>query len=102
MLRLRRGDPADGDQAGAAALNSCDRRARRLTHQTRTTVALGWGPVEVPKSETQMSPDLRGAADRIDDLAHALADYFRRKVVVVGTDDKELVVEPRVERRLDN
>jgi hypothetical protein len=48
--------------------------------------------VEVPKSETQMSPDLRGAADRIDDLA--------RKVVVVGVDDKEPVVEPRGERRL--
>jgi len=56
--------------------------------------------VEVPKSETQMSPDLRGEADRIDDLAHALADDFRRKVFVVGIDDKELVVEPRGERRL--
>ena len=44
------------------------------------------GIVEVPKSETQVSPDLRGAADGIDDLAHALADYFRRKVAVVGTD----------------
>jgi len=58
--------------------------------------------VEVPKSETQVSRDQPGAADRIDDLAHAPADYFRRKVVVVGTDDKELVIEPRVERRLDN
>ena len=27
-------------------------------------------------------------------LAHALADYFRCKVVVAGTDDKELVVGP--------
>ena len=54
------------------------------------------------KSETQVSPDLPGAADRIDDLAHALADYFRRKVVVVGTDDQEVVVEPRAEQRLDS
>ena len=54
----------------------------------------------MPKSETQVSPDLPGEDDRIDDLAHALADDFRRKVVVVGIDDKELVVEPRGERRL--
>jgi hypothetical protein len=58
--------------------------------------------VEVPKSETQVSADLRDEADRIDDLAHALADYFRRNVVVVGTDDKKVVVEPRAERRLDS
>jgi hypothetical protein len=35
------------------------------------------------KSEAQVSPDLRDEADRIDDLAHALADHFGRKVVVV-------------------
>jgi hypothetical protein len=46
------------------------------------------------KSETHVSADLRDEADRIDDLAHALADYFRGKVVVVGTDDKEVVGEP--------
>ena len=67
-----------------------------------TTVALGRGIVEVPKSETQVSADLRDEADTIDDLAHALADYYGRKVVVVGTDDKEVVVEPRAERRLDS
>ena len=54
------------------------------------------------KSETQVSVDLRDEADRIDDLAHALADYYGRKVVVVWTDDTEVVVEPRAERRLDN
>jgi hypothetical protein len=68
----------------------------------RPVVALGWEIMEVPKSETQVSADLRDEADRIDDLAHALADYFRRKVVVIETDDKELIVEPRAERRLDD
>jgi hypothetical protein len=48
--------------------------------------------MEVPKSETQVSTDLRDEADRIDDLAHALADHFGRTVVVVWTDDKEVVV----------
>ena len=71
--------------------------------QPRPAVPLSrWGIVEVPKSETQVSADLRDEADRIDDLAHALADHFRRKVVVVWTDDKEVVVEPRGERRLDS
>ena len=46
-----------------------------------------------------ISPD---ETDAIDDLAHALADYFRRKVVVVKTNDQEVVVEPRAERRLDS
>jgi hypothetical protein len=64
-----------------------------------TTVALGWGIVEVPKSETQVSADLWDEADTID-LAHALADYYGRKVVVVWTDDQEVVVESRVERGL--
>ena len=53
--------------------------------------------MEVPKSETQVSTDLRDEADRIDDLAHALADHFGRKVVLVWPDDKEVVVEPRPE-----
>ena len=35
-----------------------------------------------------MSADLPDETDAIDDLAHALADYFRRKVVVVGTNDR--------------
>ena len=52
-----------------------------------------------PKTETQASADLRNQADRIDDLARALAAYFGRKVVMV-TDDKEVVVKPRTERRL--
>jgi len=55
--------------------------------------------VEVPKSETQVSADLWDEADTID-LAHALADYYGRKVVVVWTDDQEVVVESRVERGL--
>jgi hypothetical protein len=67
-----------------------------------TTVALAWGIVEVPKSETQVSADLWDEADTVNDLARALADYVRRRVVVVGTDDKELVVEPPAERRLDS
>ena len=32
---------------------------------------------------------------------HALADHFGRKVVLVWPDDKEVVVEPRPELRLD-
>jgi hypothetical protein len=43
------------------------------------------GIVELPKSEIQMSADLRDEADRIDDFAHALADHFGRTVVVVWT-----------------
>jgi hypothetical protein len=54
------------------------------------------------KSEPQVSADLRDEADAVDDLAHALADFFGRKVVVAGTDDKEVVVEPRAARRLDS
>jgi hypothetical protein len=57
--------------------------------------------VEVPKSKTQASANLRTEADRIDDLAHALADHFGRKVVLVWPDDKEVVVEPRSEPRLE-
>jgi len=57
--------------------------------------------VEVRKSETQVSADLWDEADTID-LAHALADYYGRKVVVVWTDDQEVVVEPRTERWLDS
>jgi len=58
--------------------------------------------VEVPKSKTQVSADLRDEADAMDDLAHALADYLRRSVVVVGTDGKEVVVKPRAGRTLDS
>ena len=58
--------------------------------------------MEVPKTETQASADLRDEADRIDELAHALADHFGRTVVVVWTDDKEVVVEPRPQLRLDS
>ena len=55
------------------------------------------------KSEAQVSADLPDETDAIDDLAHALADYSRRKVVVVGTDDQEeVVVEPRAKQRLDS
>jgi hypothetical protein len=59
------------------------------------------GIVEVPKSKPEVSADLRDEAERIDALARALADQFGRKVVVVWPDDKEVVVEPRPERRLD-
>ena len=51
------------------------------------------------KSEAQVSADLPDETDAIDDLAHALADYFRRKVVVVWPDDEEVLVEPRPELR---
>lgn len=57
------------------------------------------GIVEVPKSK--MPADLRTEADRLDNLMHALADHFGRKVVLVWPDDKEVVVEPRPELRLD-
>jgi len=59
------------------------------------------GIVEVPKSEAEVSADLRDEADRINALARALADLFGRKAVVVWPDDTEVVVEPRAERRLD-
>ena len=59
------------------------------------------GTVEVPKSKTQVPADSRTEADRLDDLVHALADHFGRKVVLVWPDDKEVVVEPRPELRLD-
>jgi hypothetical protein len=49
--------------------------------------------VEVPKSETQVSADLWDEADTLD-LAHALANYYGRKVVVVGTDDHEVLLSP--------
>jgi len=60
------------------------------------------GIVEVPKSKTQVPADPRTEADRLDDLVHALADHFGRRVVLVWPDDKELVVEPRHELRLDD
>ena len=60
------------------------------------------GIVEVPKSEADVSADLRDEAERIDALARALADQFGRKVVVVWPDDKEVVVEPRAVRSLDS
>ena len=59
------------------------------------------GIVVVPKSEAEVSADLRDEADRIDALARALADQFGRKVVVVWPDDEEVVVEPRPEQSLD-
>ena len=55
----------------------------------------------MPKSKTQVPADLRTETDRLDDLVHALADHFGRKVVLVWPDDKEVVVEPRPELRLD-
>ena len=66
MLRLRRGDEAEGD----AALDFVRWRARR-------------------NQKHKCQPICADETDAIDDLAHALADYFRRKVVVVGTDDKK-------------
>src|SRR6478752_7674652 len=41
------------------------------------------GIVEVPKSKPEVSADLRDEADRLVDLAHALADLFGRKAVLV-------------------
>ena len=58
--------------------------------------------VEVPKLRTRVSADLREDADKLDALAHALADYLGRTVVVVATDDKETVVTPRTGRTLDS
>ena len=58
-----------------------------------------WGSWKCRK--TQVPADLRTEADRLDDLVHALADHFGRKVVLVWPDDKEVVVEPRPELRLD-
>ena len=60
------------------------------------------GIVEVPKSEAEVSADLRDEADRINALARALADLFGRKAVVVWPDDTEVVVEPRAVRRPDS
>ena len=66
------------------------------------------GIVEVPKSEAEaekseaeVSAGLRDEADRIDDLARALADHFGRKVVLVWPDDTEVGIEPCPELRLD-
>jgi hypothetical protein len=73
--------------------------ARTETYQFRLGGELGI--VEVPKSEAEVSADLRDEADRINALARALADLFGRKAVVVWPDDTEVVVEPRAERRLD-
>ena len=75
MLRVRRGDHADGDQTRIAALKMASAK----------------------KSKAQVSAE----ADRIDDLAHALADHFGRKVVLV-VDGQEVVVEPRAVRRPDS
>ena len=58
------------------------------------------GIVEMPKSKPEVSADLRDEADRLVDLAHALADLFGRKAVLVWPDDKEVVVEPRPKPRL--
>ena len=58
------------------------------------------GIVEVPKSKPEVSADLRDEADRLVDLAHALADLFGRKAVLVWPDDTEVVVEPRPKPRL--
>ena len=54
----------------------------------------------MPKSKPEVSADLRDEADRLVDLAHALADLFGRKAVLVWPDDKEVVVEPRPKPRL--
>ena len=45
--------------------------------------------------------DQRDEAERLSDLAQALADLFGRKAVLVWPDDKEVVVEPRPELKLD-
>ena len=48
----------------------------------------------MPKSKPEVSADLRDEADRLVDLAHALADLFGLKAVLVWPDDKEEVFEP--------
>jgi len=58
--------------------------ARTETYQFRLGGELGI--VEVPKSEAEVSADLRDEADRINALARALADLFGRKAVVVWPD----------------
>jgi len=64
---------------------------------------------EVPRSKKKikktskkksLSTDLRDA-DRVEALARALADHFGSKVVVVATDDKELVIEPGGKQKPD-
>jgi hypothetical protein len=60
------------------------------------------GIVEVPKSKTQVSADVRTEADKLDALVHALADQLGRKVVLVLPDDTEVVVEPRAKLGLDD
>ena len=55
----------------------------------------------MPKSEEEVSTDQRDDAERLTDLAHAMADLFGRKVVVVWPDDKEEMIEPRPELRPD-
>ena len=56
---------------------------------------------EAEKSEAKGPAGLRDEADRIDDLARALADHFDRKVVLVWPDDTEVGIEPCPELRLD-
>ena len=60
-----------------------------------------WGSWKCRNQKHKCQPICGTEADRIDDLAHALADHFGRKVVLVWPDDKEVVVEPRPELRLD-
>ena len=55
----------------------------------------------MPKSKIQVPADQRDEAGRIDDLAHALADQFGRKVVLVWPDDEEVVIEPGPKLRPD-
>ena len=56
----------------------------------------------MPKSEADVSADLRDEAGRIDDLARLLADHFGRKVVLVWPDDTEVEIVPCPELRLDD
>ena len=57
---------------------------------------------EAEKSEAEVSAGPREEADRIDDLARALADHFGRKVVLVWPDDTEVEIVPCPELRLDD
>ncbi len=52
-------------------------------------------------NQKKYSTDQRDEAERLSDLAQALADLFGRKAVLVWPDDKEVVVEPRPELKLD-
>jgi hypothetical protein len=76
-----------------ALVPSISGRLSYLRHSQRPMISVRGdvgGGVEMPKSEADVSADLRDEAGRIDDLARLLADHFGRKVVLVWPDDEEV------------